>query len=71
MLSELGALVLLSGADFLSVLGAAQLDGLAFVLLRLHNAGLFVARSSGACGFSRSRFSRLDQAWFRASSVFC
>jgi len=44
VLSELGALVVLSGADFLSVLGGAQLDALAFVLLRLHNGGLFVAQ---------------------------
>jgi Domain of unknown function (DUF4386) len=43
VLAELGALILYSGAGFLSVFGQAQLEALALVLLDLHSEGLYVA----------------------------
>jgi hypothetical protein len=44
VVGELGALTVLSRADYLSVFGSSQLDALALVLLRLHDYGLFVAQ---------------------------
>lgn len=43
VLNEVAALIVLSGADFLSVYGKSQLDGLAYLFLRLHGQGLVVA----------------------------
>src|SRR5712692_55623 len=43
VLNEIAALVLVSGADFLSVFDKRQLDALAFLFLRLHNQGINVA----------------------------
>ncbi len=43
VLNEVAALILLRGADFLSVFTRPQLDALAFVFLRLHNSGFVVA----------------------------
>jgi hypothetical protein len=40
---ELGALGLLSGANYLSVFGTPQLEALAFVFLRLHTQAVIVA----------------------------
>jgi hypothetical protein len=40
---EIAALVLVSGADFLSVIDQHQLDALAYVFLRLHGQGVIVA----------------------------
>jgi len=42
VLNELGALVLLSGADFLSVFDRSQLEALAYLFLRLHSLGIVV-----------------------------
>jgi len=42
VLNELGALVLLSGADFLSVFDRSQLDAVAYLFLRLHSLGIVV-----------------------------
>jgi uncharacterized protein DUF4386 len=42
VLNEIAALVLVSGADFLSVFEARQLDALALLFLRLHSWGLIV-----------------------------
>ena len=43
VVSEIAALALLSGADFLSVFGKPQLEALALVFLRLHSQGTVVA----------------------------
>jgi hypothetical protein len=43
VLNEIGALVLVSGADFLAVFERAQLDAMAYLFLRLHEQGLIVA----------------------------
>lgn len=42
VVNELAALVLVSGADFLSVFDVRQLDALAYLFLRLHAKGLVV-----------------------------
>src|SRR5205085_6051584 len=44
VLNEIAALVLVSGADFLSVFETPQLDALAYVFLRLHSQGFVVAQ---------------------------
>jgi hypothetical protein len=43
VLNEIAALVLVSGANFLSVFEKYQLDALAYLFLRLHNQGIIVA----------------------------
>jgi hypothetical protein len=43
VLNEIAALVLVSGADFLSVLEKPQRDALAYLFVRLHEQGLIVA----------------------------
>ncbi len=43
VLNEVGALVLVSGADFLSVFAQPELDALAYLFLRLHSQGFTVA----------------------------
>jgi hypothetical protein len=43
VLNEIAALILVSGADFLSVFETRQLDALAYLFLRLHGRGLVVA----------------------------
>jgi hypothetical protein len=43
VLNDVAALVLVSGADFLSVFEKPQLDALAYLFLRLHNHGIVVA----------------------------
>jgi len=43
VLNEIAALVLVSGADFLSVFEKPQLDALAYLFLRLHGQGFAVA----------------------------
>ena len=43
MLNDIAALILLRGADFLSVFTRPQLDALALVFLRLHGYGFLVA----------------------------
>ena len=43
VLNEIAALVLVSGAAFLSVFEKSQLDALAYLFLRLHSQGLFIA----------------------------
>lgn len=42
VLNEIAALILVRGADFLSVFDKRQLDALAMLFLRLHSYGLFV-----------------------------
>ncbi len=42
VVSEIAALILVSGADFLSVFGRQELDALAYLFLRLHEEGLVV-----------------------------
>lgn len=42
VLNEIAALVLVSGADFLSVFDKLQLDALAYLFLRLHSQGIDV-----------------------------
>ncbi len=44
VLNDVAALVLVSGADFLSVFEKGQLDALVLVFLRLHSYGLLVAQ---------------------------
>jgi hypothetical protein len=43
VLNDIAALVLVSGADFLSVFQKPQLDALAYLFLRLHSQGITVA----------------------------
>ncbi|MFZ3376968.1 MAG: DUF4386 domain-containing protein [Chthoniobacterales bacterium] len=43
-LNDIAALILLSGADFLSVFERRQLDALAYVFVRLHGQGFVVAQ---------------------------
>jgi Domain of unknown function (DUF4386) len=43
VVNEVAALMLLSGADFLSVFDKNQLDALAYLFMRLHGGGLLVA----------------------------
>ena len=43
VLNEIAALVLLSGADYLSAFDKRQLDALAYLFLRLHSQGIVVA----------------------------
>jgi hypothetical protein len=43
VLNEIAALILVSGADFLSVFDKRQLDALAYLFLRLHGQGIAVA----------------------------
>jgi hypothetical protein len=43
VLNEIAALILVSGADFLSAFEKSQLDALAFLFLRLHGEGITVA----------------------------
>ena len=43
VLNEIAALVLVSGADFLSAFDKRQLDALAYLFLRLHSQGISVA----------------------------
>ena len=43
-LNDIAALILLSGADFLSVFETRQLDALAYVFVRLHGQGFVVAQ---------------------------
>lgn len=51
-LTQLAALQLLSGADYLNVFPADQLQGLVYLLLRLHGQGLFMAQIFwGLCCF--------------------
>src|SRR6266403_640014 len=44
VLNDIAALILVSGADFLSVFETRQLDALAYVFLRLHGQGFVVAQ---------------------------
>ncbi len=44
VLNDVAALVLLKGADFLSVFTRPQLDALALVFLRMHSSGFLVAQ---------------------------
>jgi hypothetical protein len=44
VLNDVAALMLTSGADFLSVFAQGQLDALVLLFLRLHSHGLFVAQ---------------------------
>jgi len=43
VLNEIAALLLVSGAGFLSVFDQRQLDALAYLFLRLHGQGIFIA----------------------------
>jgi uncharacterized protein DUF4386 len=43
VVNDIAALVLVSGADFLSVFEKPQLDALAYLFVRLHSQGIFVA----------------------------
>ncbi len=43
VLNEIAALILVSGADYLSVFNRSQLDALAYLFLRLHGQGLVLA----------------------------
>lgn len=43
VLSEIAALILVSGADFLSVFNKPELDALALLSLRLHGQGIIIA----------------------------
>jgi len=43
VLNEIAALILVSGSDFLAVFAKPQLDALAYLFLRLHGQGIFVA----------------------------
>ena len=44
VLNDIAALILLSGADFLSVFETRQLDAIAYVFVRLHGQGFVVAQ---------------------------
>jgi hypothetical protein len=43
VLNDIAALILVSGADFLSVFSKIQLDALAYLFIRLHGQGIIVA----------------------------
>jgi hypothetical protein len=43
VLNDLAALILVSGADFLSVFEKPELDALAYLFVRVHEQGIFVA----------------------------
>jgi hypothetical protein len=43
VLNDLAALILVSGADFLSVFEKPELDALAYFFVRVHEQGIFVA----------------------------
>lgn len=43
VLNEIAALTLVSGAEYLSVFEKTQLDALAYLFIRLHSQGIFVA----------------------------
>jgi hypothetical protein len=43
VLNEIAALILVSGADYLSVFEKSQLDALAFLFVRLHDQGIIIA----------------------------
>ena len=43
VLNEIAALILVSGADYLSVFDKRQLDALAYLFLRLHGQGILIA----------------------------
>ena len=44
VLNDIAALILVSGADFLSVVDKGQLDALAYLFIRLHGQGFVVAQ---------------------------
>lgn len=44
VLNDIAPLILVSGADFLSVFDQRQLDALVLLFLRLHNSGLLIAQ---------------------------
>ncbi len=44
LVNDLAALILVSGADFLAPFTRAQLDSLAYMFIRLHSQGLYVAQ---------------------------
>jgi len=44
VLNEIAALIVVSGADFLSVFAKGQLDALAYLFIRLHGLGFVVAQ---------------------------
>ncbi len=44
VLNDIAALILVSGADFLSVFAKGQLDALAYLFIRLHGLGFVVAQ---------------------------
>jgi hypothetical protein len=54
VLNEVAAVVLVSGAGFLSVFDQPQLDALAYLFLRLHEQGLIVASVFWGFGYFRS-----------------
>ena len=62
------ALMLIRGADFLSVFDESQRYALAFLFIRLHHQVIVGGRSSGDSGSGRWRSSRGGRASCRASS---
>jgi len=44
VLNEIAALILVNGADFLSVFSKSQLDSLAWLFLRLHEQGIYIVQ---------------------------
>jgi Domain of unknown function (DUF4386) len=53
-LNSIAAIVLVRGADFLSVLDKTQREALAMLFIRLHGQGFVVAEIFWGCGCSRS-----------------
>jgi hypothetical protein len=70
--NEVAALILVSGADFLSVFDKVQLDALAYLFMRLHSRGLLVAEIFwGLFGCFRLRFLLFDRGLSLASWACC
>ena len=67
VLNDIAALILVSGADFLSVFDKRQLDALVYLFLRLHIQGFVVAAISGGFGYFLSRFLSFDRVSSPAS----
>jgi len=71
VVNEIGALLLVSGADFLSVFDPGQLNALAYIFMRLHSRTILVAYIVGSLWSFRSESLSCDQVLFRAFWATC
>jgi hypothetical protein len=70
-LNAIAALILVHGADYLSLFNKPQRDALAMLLLNLHDQGFVVAEIFWVFGSSPSGCLCTARALFRASSESC